>query len=165
MESHYTCSVLEQCPGPWVTRAVEVQGKLLWVLLMTRRANRRGMAPDQAFPSVSNGFNLEDLTASVNWHMWQGVLLLLFSKSSGSKMALLKRTEPEKPCRVASPNAASCASADGRTGFTRLGMPRGHVARASCEVRTAADGSTGGVASKPRSQLWSLTPVLIFPFA
>lgn len=43
-----------------------------WVLLMTGKANRRGMAPDQAFPSVSNGFNLEDLTASVNWHVWQG---------------------------------------------------------------------------------------------
>lgn len=36
------------------------------------------MAPDQAFPSVSNGFNLEDLTASVNWCVWQGVLLMLF---------------------------------------------------------------------------------------
>lgn len=108
MESHYTCSVLEQAPGPWVTRDSGGSGlSSCWVLLMTRKANRRGMAPDQAFPSVSNGFNLEDVTASVNWHMWQGVLLLLFSKSSGSKMALLKRTEPEKPCRVASPNTGS----------------------------------------------------------
>lgn len=167
MESHYTCSVLEQAPGPWVTRDSGGSGlSSCWVLLMTRKANRRGMAPDQAFPSVSNGFNLEDVTASVNWHMWQGVLLLLFSKSSGSKMALLKRTEPESlaglPHQIL---AASCASADGTTGFTRLGVPRGHVATAGCEVRTVAVGSTGGVASKPHSQFWSLTPVLIFPFA
>lgn len=71
----HTCGTLEQHPGPWVTQG---QQRPCWVFLMTRRANRRGMAPNQAFPSTSNGFNLEDLTASVNWHVWQGFCCCCF---------------------------------------------------------------------------------------
>lgn len=70
MESYCICGVLEQYPGSWVTQDNGGSGSSsFWVLLMTSRENR-GTAPDQAFPSVSNGFNLEDLTASVNWYVW-----------------------------------------------------------------------------------------------
>lgn len=109
------------------------------------------MAPDQAFPSVSNGFSLEDLTASVNRCVWQGVLLML-SHSLQVPRGLIKGKEPEEICRgCLTTHWQSVVLQLMKQLVSRLGMPRGQRQVRSAQLLT---GPQVGVALKSHSQFF-----------
>lgn len=109
------------------------------------------MAPDQAFPSGSNGFNLEDLTASVNWCVWQGVLLMLFHSLQVPR-GLIKGIEPEETCRgCLTTHWQSVVLQLMEQLVSRLRMPRGQRQVRSAQQLT---GPQTGVALKSHSQFF-----------